>query len=110
MLQNDAIRMGGAETLDAATMKRFEHAVSETRKRGLARVVGTPIPGVNALAAPVFEAGGNIVLTLTAMGPTGTFDAAWDGSIAKALRDAANKVSLRLGYVSPARPAPDKAR
>jgi len=109
MLQNDAIRMGGTATLDAATMKRFEHAVNETRRRGLARVVGTPIPGVNALAAPVFEAGGIIVLTLTAMGPTGTFDAAWDGNIANALRNAASKVSLRLGYVSPGQTETDKA-
>jgi DNA-binding IclR family transcriptional regulator len=100
MLQHESIRMGGGGAGDAAALKRFEHAMSETRRRGLARVVGTPIPGVNALAAPIFEANGNIVLTMTAMGPTGTFDAAWDGEIANALRLASSAVSSRLGFPS----------
>ena len=99
MLQHEALRMGGAGALDAVAMKRFEHAMSETRRRGLARVVGTPIPGVNALAAPIFEANGNIVLAMTTMGPTGTFDPAWDGEIANALRSCADTVSARLGYL-----------
>ena len=99
MLQHEALRMGGAGALDAAAMKRFEHAMSETRRRGLARVAGTPIPGVNALAASIFEANGNIVLTMTTMGPTGIFDPAWDGEIAAALRSCADTISPRLGYM-----------
>ena len=105
MLQHEAIRVAGASELDSAVMKRFEHAMNETRLRGLARVVGTPIPGVNALAAPIFEASGNIALAMTAMGPSGTFDAAWAGQIANALREAAGAVSKRLGYVSLSVPA-----
>src|SRR5436853_4122106 len=99
MLQHEALRMGGAGALDAAAMKRFEHAMSETRRRGLARVAGTPIPGVNALAASIFEANGNIVLAMTTMGPTGIFDPAWDGEIAAALRSCADTISPRLGYM-----------
>jgi len=53
---------------------------------------------VNALAAPIFETHGNIVLAMTAMGPAGTFDPAWDGEIANALRSCADTVSARLGY------------
>jgi DNA-binding IclR family transcriptional regulator len=55
---------------------------------------------VNAIAAPVFEANGNIVLAMTAMGPTGTFDPAWDGEIACALRSCSESVSARLGYMA----------
>ena len=99
MLQHEALRMGGISALDGAAMKRFEHAMSETRRRGLARVIGTPIPGVNALAAPIFEANGNIVLAMTTMGPTGIFDPAWDGEIANALRFSAETISARLGYM-----------
>jgi DNA-binding IclR family transcriptional regulator len=98
MLEHESIRMGGGGAGDAAALQRFERAMSETRRRGLARVVGTPIPGVNALAAPIFEANGNIVLSMTTMGPTGTFDPAWDGEIAKALRLASGAVSSRLGF------------
>jgi DNA-binding IclR family transcriptional regulator len=109
LLENEAIRMGGVRGIDATGMKRFEHALSETRRRGLARVVGTPIPGVNAVSAPVFDAGGNIVLAMTAMGPTGTFDPAWDGEIANALRNCANAVSARLGYAPTATPTIERA-
>jgi DNA-binding IclR family transcriptional regulator len=97
MLQHEALRMAGARALDAAAMKRFEHAMSETRRRGLARAVGNPIPGANALAAPMFEANGNIVLAMTAMGPAGTFDPAWEGEIANALRSSAETISSRFG-------------
>ena len=91
--------MGGSEDPDAVALKRFEHAVSETRRRGLSRVLGTPIPGVNALAAPVFDANGNVVLAITAMGPSGTFNGAWDGEIASAVKASADAISSRLGYV-----------
>jgi hypothetical protein len=33
------------------------------------------------------------------MGPTGTFDPAWDGEIANALRSSAETISGRLGYL-----------
>src|SRR5262249_22934737 len=102
LLEHENVRMGGTRGVDATAMKRFEHAVSETRRRGLARVVGTPIPGVNAVSAPIFDSGGNIVLAMTAMGPTGTLDPAWLGEFATAVRDCANAVSARLGYAQAA--------
>ena len=72
--------------------------LDEVRRRGLARAVGDPLPGVNAFAAPVFDHSGRIVLVNTAMGPAGTFDVRWDSAIAAALRDLARDVSKRLGY------------
>jgi hypothetical protein len=36
---------------------------------------------------------------MTTMGPTGTFDPAWDGEIANALRSSAETISGRLGYL-----------
>ena len=37
------------------------------RAHGLARAVGVPIPGINALSAPVFDHTGAIVLAVTAV-------------------------------------------
>jgi DNA-binding IclR family transcriptional regulator len=49
------------------------------------------------MCAPVFDHAGNIVLVITALGPAGGFDAAWDGVIAREVRECAERVSRRLG-------------
>ncbi|MFX7021339.1 hypothetical protein ABTI29_20910, partial [Acinetobacter baumannii] len=56
--------------------------LEDSRARGLARAQGQPIPGINAFSAPVFDQFGHIVLALTALGPSASFDAAWDSPIA----------------------------
>jgi len=71
---------------------------ADVRARGMARAVGEPIPGINALSVPVFDHTRGIVLAVTAIGPAGSFDPAWDGSLAHALRQCAADVSRRLGY------------
>jgi len=48
-------------------------------------------------AAPVFEASGRLVLALTAIGPSASFDTAPDGVLAATLREAAAVLSRRLG-------------
>jgi DNA-binding IclR family transcriptional regulator len=72
--------------------------LGEVRSRGLARAVGDPLPGVNAFAAPVFDHAGRVALVITAMGPEGAFDASWDSAAARAVRDCAAGLSMRLGY------------
>ena len=73
---------------------------AEVREKGLARAVERPIPGVNAFSAPVFDHSGSIALAITAIGPSHTFDADWDGPIAEELRKCASTVSMRLGFSS----------
>ena len=72
--------------------------LAEVRERGMARAVGQPIPGINALSAPVFDQTRGIVLAVTALGPAGSFDPAWNGPIAVKLRACAEAISLRLGF------------
>lgn len=59
-------------------------------------------PYVNLVSseAPVFDSSGNIVLGLLAMGLSATFDRAWDGRVAPALRRCADEVSRKRGYES----------
>src|ERR1700724_213555 len=79
---------------------QIDKAVAEVREKGLARAVERPIPGVNAFSAPVFDHSGSIALAITAIGPSHTFDADWDGPIAEELRKCASTVSRRLGFSS----------
>lgn len=79
--------------------KDFEASLRTVRDHGLSRSEGEIVPGVNAMAAPVFDHTGAIVLAITAIGPAGIFETAWDGPLAQALKACATAVSERLGAV-----------
>jgi DNA-binding IclR family transcriptional regulator len=72
--------------------------LSDVRRRGLARAVGDPLPGINAFAAPVFDHSGAVVLVVTAMGSAGTFDVGWNSEISQALMQCTQAISRRLGF------------
>ena len=92
-------RAGGTMHL---TRAQVDDAIVETRRHGLSRTIGHPIPGINAFCAPVFDSAGNLVLGITAMGPEATFDNDWNGKVAVPLRTCALEVSRRLGYLEAA--------
>src|SRR4051794_16146929 len=98
LLAGDLTRFGHGTPQDTPlTKKSFEAFLAETRKHGLSRARGRPIPGIDALCAPVFDSAGHIVLGILVMGPSATFDSEWDGAIAKALTRCAAEVSRRIG-------------
>ncbi|WP_027856938.1 IclR family transcriptional regulator [Marinobacterium jannaschii] len=75
---------------------------AETRQHGLGRVEGHSVEGVSALAAPIFDYRGEMVLSLALFGFRSRFDADWDGRNARLLRQTAGEISSRLGYIAPA--------
>ena len=83
----------------------FERQLKEVRDHGISRSDGEVIEGVSAMAAPVFDHTGAIVLAVTAIGPAGIFNTAWDGEISRALRACADTVSQRLGATAVPAPA-----
>jgi DNA-binding IclR family transcriptional regulator len=87
----------------------FERQLKEVRAHGISRSDGEVIEGVSAMAAPVFDHTGAIVLAVTAIGSAGIFDTAWDGEIARALKACAGTVSQRLG-ATPAAAVPSPER
>jgi DNA-binding IclR family transcriptional regulator len=72
--------------------------VAAVRRDGMATSRDGVVAGVSAAAAPVFDASGRLVLALTAIGPSASFDTTVDGPLAAALRDAAALLSRRLGH------------
>ena len=79
------------------TMAGVAARLDEVRSRGIARVVHTLLPGVGGFCAPVFDAGGHLALGMVALGSLASFDAAWDGSVARELKAAAGQLSTDLG-------------
>lgn len=84
-------------TAEPLSHDSLELRLAEIRKRGLSRTQGSPIPGIDAICAPVFDSNDHLVLGILVMGPTATFDCSWDGAIATPLRQVAQEVSRRLG-------------
>jgi DNA-binding IclR family transcriptional regulator len=72
--------------------------LDDVRRRGVARVVDTLLPGIVGFCAPVFDADGHIAVGVVALGPTGTFDAAWGGAVDRPLRAMAKQLSHDLGW------------
>jgi len=77
--------------------REFERELVEVREHGLARSDGETLPGVNAIAAPVFDHEAQVVLAVTAIGPASIFDLAWRGAIAREVRACAGRISRRIG-------------
>lgn len=83
----------------------FAQRVDQARKHGLARAVGTAASPrhhvtVNAFSAPVYDAGGNMVLAISTTCEAQRLAPDWDGEVPTALLGAARELSLRLGYSS----------
>lgn len=70
----------------------------DVRKHGMAMVRDTYLPGISAVAAPVFDHAGRVSSVLTALGASGGFDPGLDGKVARSLRAEAAAASARLGY------------
>lgn len=81
------------------SQRHVDEVLAEVREHGMARALGNPIPGINAFSAPVFDHSGNLALAITAMGPAGSFDPAWDGPTARKVKACAEGISSRLGMV-----------
>jgi DNA-binding IclR family transcriptional regulator len=92
-----AVLQAEAAVPPAFDPRDFDARVAEVRKHGLARAVDLSIPGVSAMAAPVFDGAGTVVLCITAIGPTPAFDVDWNGLVAASLRREAQALSQRLG-------------
>jgi DNA-binding IclR family transcriptional regulator len=80
----------------------FDREVAKVRADGIACIDGVALPGLGAVSVPVFDARGELVLSLTAIGPSATFDAAPGGAVARRLKPAARQLSMRLGWKAPA--------
>lgn len=101
LLRDELARMQKLARKDVPkTMAEVTAALDEVRRRGMARVVDTLLPGVAGFCAPVFDADGHLALGVVSMGSVATFDTAWDGAVARPLSAAARQLSSDLGYVA----------
>jgi DNA-binding IclR family transcriptional regulator len=90
---------------DVRTQKALNSLLASIRKQGVAAVTDYHlVPGVAAVATPVFNAKGDITLSLLAIGVKGMIDMAADGAVVASLKRSAHALSQRLGYQKDAPP------
>jgi DNA-binding IclR family transcriptional regulator len=79
------------------TLAAAQALFKDVRQRGLARVCDSLLPGIAGFCAPVFDANGHMALGLVSLGSVASFDTAWDGAVARALKGCAVQLSSDLG-------------
>lgn len=57
-----------------ASRAEFDAEIVRIERQGYSTVSGMPVPGINAVAAPVFDDSGTLALVLTLIGPTDALD------------------------------------
>lgn len=72
--------------------------IAETKRLGYATAAGSPIPGINAVGAPVFDHTGQMQLAVTLIGPAASVDVAQGSPQARRLLDFAAQLSAQLGH------------
>jgi IclR family transcriptional regulator, KDG regulon repressor len=78
-------------------LARLEAEVAETRDRGWATAPGETLVGVNALAAPIFDANGELIATITIAGSVQFLPAEPVPELTDAIVQAARRISENLG-------------
>jgi DNA-binding IclR family transcriptional regulator len=107
LLEKDALRMAGAAP--AAVLapggklaRAYAGRLAQVRAARLDNALSHPVPGIDTLAAPVFDHTGSLALVIAVMGSSGSFDSSIEGATAALVRQAAARLSWRFG-------APDAA-
>ena len=99
MLKEELARAQKQGRADMPTsMAEVRAQLEAVRKRGASRVVDTLLPGIVGFCVPVFDSDGHMALGMVALGPQGTFDGEWGGTVDAPLRAAAAQLSSDLGF------------
>jgi len=93
------LRRGRRETAigTPTSLAQLRRDVAEIRRLGFATAQGRPIPGINAIAAPVLDHHHELRFAVTVIGPAGRVGVAAGGAQAKALLAFAARLSAQIG-------------
>lgn len=80
------------------TLADLAPQLDRVRAQGWSGAVDGSVRGVSAVAAPVFDGFGQMVLALTAIGPSATLEVRGEAEVVRVLRERGRGVSGRLGW------------
>ena len=79
--------------------ERMEGLLKAIRRKGVSYSTGQLNSSVHGLSAPVFDGSGHIACVVSVLGAAGQVDLDLEGPTAQALKDAAARISLELGWL-----------
>ena len=110
LLDQDALRLAGvpkAEVVESdggageALAPAYAARLGQIRARRIDNALSKPVPGIDTLAAAVFDHTGSIALVIALIGTSASFDSSTDGATARTLLQAARRLSWRFGAMEP---------
>lgn len=96
LIKSELARMK-KETGKSPALADVLSAIAKVRKAGLGHTSGGILPGVLALAAPIYNYDNKLAAVVTALGPKGYFDDSVHGRTATELLALSARLSIRLG-------------
>lgn len=90
---------GVLEPANGETTQDLLAEAERSKDRGYATAFGSPIPGVNAVAAPVFDHTGQIKVAITLIGPARLVDISPGSALVQRLIDFVGSLSAELGFM-----------
>jgi DNA-binding IclR family transcriptional regulator len=85
-------------------VEKLSKILTAVRQRQLNRNVDDYIPGVSAIAAPIFDAQGRVVAVIGLLGHQASLDTSWAGNVAEVLDLTARDISEQLGFGASSEP------
>lgn len=93
------LRLAKAQAETETVRTGYESQLARFRRDGVDAALGAPIPGIDALAAPVFfDHTGAMRLVTALIGPTGSFERAGSDPPAQRRMQTPRQLSWRLGW------------
>jgi DNA-binding IclR family transcriptional regulator len=86
--------------LSLPAIGELDNLLGEIRERRLARTPGAIVPGIDAIAAPVFDYRDDLVAVMCVVARSEAKVTGWNGSAVRALTEVAADVSVRLGFTN----------
>ena len=83
--------------ISVPSVEEMDDLMREIRSRRLSRAPSALFPGVDAIAAPVFDYRDNLVAVMCVVARSEAKITGWDGSAVRALAEVAAQLSARLG-------------
>jgi DNA-binding IclR family transcriptional regulator len=96
------VRIGSVLPLTTTAIGQVFLQLTHIRERRLSRARGVLIPGVDAVAAPVFDVRGKLVAVMCVVGRSSGMRKDWDEPVVQALDQAARNLSRQLGFLETA--------
>jgi DNA-binding IclR family transcriptional regulator len=79
----------------------LEANIIRARSAGYVTIDSRPVPGVNAISAPVFDSSGQMQLALTLIGPAAVLPVDANSPFIAQLLDVTRQLSMQLGWAEP---------